>query len=206
MRFVNCTSCRAGFTYKKLGLSGYPSNQYVCRCTNNGFQNATTFTCLGCADVIPFCTSCINLNSGHFSPTCGKCTTGYFTVPSDGSWGGYIECGKCIAGCSGCSSFTSCTTCGTGLVNVNGICSCSSSTSYYSATTKTCTTCPLAITGCVTCTAVGAATTCVSCNTGFFLTNGTCTACQTNCLSCSITTCSSCALTFIVSGNTCVCD
>ena len=88
LRYVNCTSCRPGFTYTKIGFWSWP-NMYVCRCTS-GFPNATSNTCMGCADVIPSCTSCVSKQSGHFSATCGTCTPGYFTVPNDGSWGGFI--------------------------------------------------------------------------------------------------------------------
>jgi hypothetical protein len=173
LRYVNCTLCNLGFTFIKLGINDYPATQMVCRCPTGLFPNATTNTCMNCTSVIPYCTSCISKQSGHFSAACSSCTTGLFPVPNTGSWGGAVQCGLCVYGCTACSSATVCTTCGNGLKTVTGGgCACSSANTFYNSITLTCAACPLVIPNCLTCTSNSTTTICSACVSGFFSTSG----------------------------------
>ncbi|CAD8185316.1 unnamed protein product [Paramecium octaurelia] len=158
---ANCLVCNPTLTSSLpqgcTACSGSPSNSITCSaCAANYFYSTgTTTTCSACDQ------SCIQCASG---PTCTKCAITYYV-----SGGGCTQCG--VANCATCTaqSPNTCQVCLDGYF-LSSINTGTGSTSY-------CLKCP---TECATCAAPGQV--CISCVSGYVLSNGGCVSLsQANC-------------------------
>ena len=188
---TNCTSCVLG-QYIQPDLTCGPctspqiiSGSYCLSCSNN---------CTTCSMNVTNCTGCLggyylNSYSTQGSTICDPCTAKGQMIQAG------IYCVACATNCLNCwGTTTTCTACKPGF--------------YLDNSTQTCIRC---ITNCALCQD---ATTCTICNkgyllatnstcitntscqqqTGFFINNGSCSPCNSNCLNCSIaaTNCTAC--------------
>jgi hypothetical protein len=113
--------------------------------------------CFLCAD--PRCSSCSDPNAG----SCTLCAAGYSLANG--------TCQQlCSSGCAACTNVTTCTSCVVEFVYLSG---------------ASCLSCPNSP-ACTSCLASSPAA-CASCNTGYFLSSGTCLPCPAYCRTCSST-------------------
>ena len=179
----NCSSCDAGCrtcTASRACLTCYTNASIVssiCQC-NSGYQgspdasNCQSTTCAAlCATCSPstVCLSCVS-NANLVSGVC-LCNLGYF-VSSGTCLPCHPTCQSCIdateTGCSGCKS--------NAYLTSLSKCSCGDG-SYPSPDSSNCLQCP---DSCLSCTS----SVCSHCSSGYWLTQGSCQACPTNCATC----------------------
>ena len=118
-------------------------------------------------------------------------------------------CASCPIGCNSCYCPNQCNTCFNNLINVGGVCTCSTASGlYYDSVSKTCTSCLVAIPNCLSCSLSGTITKCNTCSPGYYVDPATflCVKCSTYCTTCTATSCLSCiSSTFTISLNSCIC-
>lgn len=193
-----CTKCDATLGYNETASSG------DCACKNTHFFDTVTSTCKPCSN------GCINCTSASVCFTCNTAanfaTNGTSCRCADGF---YLNANNT---CSPCTEFhAQCLTC------TPAKCS-TCSGDYIVNTTGTNCVRKCNITGCLNCFNSTVCTSCgpdfnissnkatCTCNSGFFLNNGACSACISNCASCTASTgCTTCASGFRFNSATATC-
>ena len=216
---ANCVTCSSSTACSTCGTNYYVNDQKACQncvpncatCTNGNscsqcfagyYFDSIQRACVTCAD--PLCasctaTGCVTCDAGLFtnstgscvncSPNCGSCNSlaacygcnpGYFVEPADG------QCKSCpnkIPNCNLCDNASTCKSCMAGFsVTPSGGCA----------------QCP---SNCFSCTNTG----CAQCNPGYFVSGNSCTACSTNCNTCtSGSVCTVCNNQYALVSNACV--
>ena len=183
-----CTSCLAGYTYNALFTS-------CLQC-----PIALDAVNIGCKEC------CYQVQGPGF--VCSSCASGNYIFQQGG------QCLK-VDGCTSLSSQGVCLACATGFYLSQGLCAiCDSScatcqdssvcltcaSGYFNGTDVNHALCQACSTGCSTCTD---ASTCSACTAGYRLTTPTCTACPSNCESCSSGACLTCTSPAVLVGTSC---
>lgn len=205
---VSCASstvCMSCNTASRFQLSGA-----TCTCQTGYYLSGSS--CVSCPTGCTACTSatvCTSCDApSHYVQSSTSCVcdaaNGYTL-----SGGSCQLCSSLLSGCLTCSSSSNCTQCMTGLSQPvsllsSGLCSCpvgytfSATTpvdcvlcptcclvgSYYDAGTSSCQAYSVVYANCAACTS----SACTSCNSGNYLSSGTCFLCSTalpGCLSCN---------------------
>lgn len=182
----------------------------VCTCPASTFFDINTKTCLACSTLQPNCNTCIY--STAYTPVspppvvCATANSGYYIVANGSTV-------ACVTNCLNCDLTPApvCSTCKTNFAfDGTSSCICGGGL-YYSTTLSDCIACGTLIPGCGSCQTnpIPTATTCLSCNNGYFASaypSLTCTACPSVCSICSSSTvCTGCISNLTISGTMCGC-
>ncbi|CAG9316198.1 unnamed protein product [Blepharisma stoltei] len=227
----NCLTCSDATHMSAAPVCTCPSNSVLtngaCVCPN-GFFYSTATSCVACAGQCATCSTtntncqtCSDPTHMTAAPACSCPTNGVLSGTSCVCNSGYYfssntVCAACTTPCAQCSgSATTCTGCIDGYYLHGNVClTCQPPCFECSGTSTFCTTCDdsnnmINNAGTCTCKDPNASfntqsATCV-CNTGFWNSVGTCTACIAPCTACSTsgTTCTACPNGYYLNGSTC---
>ena len=185
---TGCTAC--------VGSMTLDTTNGQCLCPSGSYLNSITLLCDTCSAVIPNCLTC----ASTVPTTCLTSVTGTY-ISANGT-----TVIACDLNCNTCTS-SGCTVASPGYA-IN-----TTNSSYYTVyCSAACSSCLTAIAYCTYCTA-SPALTCTSCQSGYYLSGSTCSACMSPgiCLRCvdgtSCIVCQSPFIVSVVSGTTqCVCN
>ena len=176
---IVCDSCVSTFTLTTFG---------TCECdvTMGLFLDIRTNDCRPCVSFYSNCQTCITDVSTPLMVACTICDPGYFLDPSG-------SCINCPAYCLSCTSSVTCNTCNSGFMPdiISGNCVCVPGTYLNSGT---CTSCSIALPGCIDCSSTVFCMVCDSTNAYLLIAN-TCVLCSSMfpfCLNCDPTACITC--------------
>ena len=214
-----CTLCSSGYT----SINGFCCTKYTTKCNEIESLSCQTGYLLSsgkCVDCPSSCTSCSNsqcivtVACPSNCISCGKdgkcsvCTIGYF-VESD-------ACTKCLSQCLSCISIKKCTACNFGYTLKSDFCcpsqcktcdekKCLTCEVGYIYDGTSCNPCPATCSSCSDgkcisskncgkkCLSCYSSTNCTVCETGFWLSAGSCIQCKDKCKVCdSLGKCTSC--------------
>ena len=189
---ATCTRC-ADPNYLKT-VSGVTTCETECGegyfKNDNGGSDSQTKVCVSCGDTnagVPNCAKCTAPTTTGQKPACSECNSG-FALSEDKTTCIQSPGAQCKApGCKTCDNPAEdnevCTVCNNGRYlapTSQCVDDCGKLGSYYGAAGNKCKECTVA--NCAECSTNGS---CQTCNTGFYLDNSECKACDSSCKSCS---------------------